>query len=237
MLFRRRKPHIVHHQVDEYPVEVSFKPIRNMYLKVSRRTGEIRVSAPMDASLKVIRDFVLSRRNWIEKHLSKPIKSLPELTYKEGEVHRYFGLEVPLKLDYVNKNINAYLHNDAIVLRIKTDYDTEKRGMVLDHLYRKELKKMAGELIKKWEPVMRVKVDELRIRKMKTRWGTCNIRDRRIWLNLHLAMEKPEVIEMVVVHEMVHLLERLHNKRFYQFMDHFLPDWKERSKELDGRVC
>lgn len=84
---------------------------------------------------------------------------------------------------------------------------------------------------------MGVEVSEFGIKKMKTRWGTCNIRDRRIWLNLHLAKEKPEVIEMVVVHEMVHLLERLHNKRFYDFMDQFLPNWKERSKELDGRVC
>ena len=84
---------------------------------------------------------------------------------------------------------------------------------------------------------MGVKVAEFGVKKMKTRWGTCNIRDHRIWLNLKLAEFDKRALEMVVVHEMVHLLERNHNKRFYAYMDQFLPEWKTASKLLDGRVC
>ena len=84
---------------------------------------------------------------------------------------------------------------------------------------------------------MKVKVSEFGVKKMKTRWGTCNVRTHRIWLNLKLAEFDPKALEMVVVHEMVHLLERGHNKRFYGFMDRFMPEWKVASKLLDGMVC
>ena len=82
---------------------------------------------------------------------------------------------------------------------------------------------------------MGVNVWDFGVKQMKTRWGTCNIRDHRIWLNLELAKKRPELLEYVVIHEMVHLLERLHNKRFYAHMSHFLPHWKELKNELNGR--
>lgn len=83
---------------------------------------------------------------------------------------------------------------------------------------------------------MGVTVNEFGVRQMKTRWGSCNIRAKRIWLNLELAKKSPACLESVVVHEMVHLLERLHNKRFYRLMDRFLPTWRETEKELEGRI-
>lgn len=237
MFFRKSQPRIDHVKIEDYLIEITYKPIKNLYLRVSRRTGEIKVSVPHRTSLNTVKNFVRLRSKWIDKHLANPLPQVKELKYVEGENVLYFGSQIPLKIDYVNKNINAYLHNNVIMLQIKNDYDVEKREKVLEKLYRNELKLLVEDLIKKWEPIMEVEVNDFGIRKMKTRWGTCNIRDRRIWLNLHLAKEKPEVIEMVVVHEMVHLHERLHNKRFYNFMDQFLPDWKDRSRELDGRVC
>ncbi len=237
MFFRKRKHTKERITIEGFDIEVSYKPIKNLYLKVSRKTGEIRVSVPSTASLKVIRSFIKNKKTWIEKHLANQRPPEPTLKYEAGELHKYFGSEIPLKINYVNKNINAYLHNNAIVLKIKSGYSIEKREKVVDQFYRKELNQVVKKMIRKWEPIMGVEVKDYGIKKMKTRWGTCNIRDQRIWLNLHLAKEKPEVIEMVVVHEMVHLLERLHSKRFYQLMDKHLPDWKERSLELDGRVC
>lgn len=223
--------------IEDFQVEVSFKPIKNMYLKVSRSTGKIRVSAPLKTSPRMIEDFVNSRATWIRNHLAKKIEKKIEHNYVDGELIRVFGVKKPLKIDYSNKNILAYLHNDQFFLRIKENYDQKKREKVVEEFYRKELKKLVGEMIKKWEPVMGVKVNEFGIKKMKTRWGTCNVNDQRVWINLHLAKEKPEVIELVVVHEMVHLLERLHNKRFYALMDKFLPNHRALEKALDGKVC
>lgn len=82
---------------------------------------------------------------------------------------------------------------------------------------------------------MGLHANEWRIRDMKTRWGTCNIRERRIWLSLHLAKYPPQCLEGVITHELVHLLERGHNKRFYHFMDLFYPDWRTVKKMLAER--
>jgi predicted metal-dependent hydrolase len=79
-------------------------------------------------------------------------------------------------------------------------------------------------LIEKWEKKMGVIVNESRIKKMKTKWGTCNRQARRIWLNLELAKKPPECLEYILVHEMVHLLERYHNDHFVALMNHFMPN-------------
>ena len=102
----------------------------------------------------------------------------------------------------------------------------------LDGLYRSRLKDFMDDRIPFWEKKLSVKVQARGVRKMKTLWGSCNIRTHRIWLNLELARMSEKCIESILVHEMVHLKERLHNRRFYSLMDRYLPDWKEREKEL-----
>ena len=220
--------------IDGIQMEVSFKPIKNLYLRVSRQSGKIRVSAPLRAPVSMVEKFVRSKANWIDNQRSNLLPETPSLLYNDGDLVSFFGSQIPIKHDYTNKSINAYLCNNAIMLEIKADYGVEQRQKILDKLYRTELNSLTEKLVRKWEPIMNVRVQEIGIKKMKTKWGTCNICDKRIWLSLYLAKKRKEVIEMVVVHEMVHLLERLHNKRFYTFMDQFLPDWKERSQELDG---
>jgi predicted metal-dependent hydrolase len=71
------------------------------------------------------------------------------------------------------------------------------------------------------------------VKKMKTKWGTCNITAKRIWLNLELAKKPTYCIEHVVVHEMVHLLERKHNDRFILLMNSCLPQWRQYKEELN----
>jgi predicted metal-dependent hydrolase len=109
--------------------------------------------------------------------------------------------------------------------------DTAK---VLDAWYRTELKRIIPPLIREWEPVMGVQVDSFQFKRMKTRWGTCNVIDRRIWFNVELAKKSYPCIEYIVVHEMCHLLERGHGPRFKACMDKFLPDWRNLRKELNG---
>jgi len=83
------------------------------------------------------------------------------------------------------------------------------------------------------ESVMGVVVKEWRVKRMKTRWGSCNIRDKRVWINLQLAKKSPEYLEYIVVHEMTHLLEKSYNNRFKGFMDKFEPDWRRLKDELN----
>ena len=103
----------------------------------------------------------------------------------------------------------------------------------MDEWYRNYLKRISTELIEKWENIMGVKSNELGIKKMRTRWGTCNTQAKRIWLNLELAKKPVNCLEFVIVHELVHLLERTHNKRFIGFMDKFMPNWRHHRDELN----
>lgn len=130
---------------------------------------------------------------------------------------------------------NGYAINEPgeIILYLKDDNSIEMCKAIIYEWYRAELKKRIPEMIKKWEPIIGVNVLDWRIRKMKTRWGTCNITKKRVWLSLELARFPLECLEYVVVHEMVHLLERYHNARFKSFMDTFLPDWRTTRKLLN----
>jgi predicted metal-dependent hydrolase len=118
------------------------------------------------------------------------------------------------------------LGDDVITLYVKKLSNFKQRQKLFDDFYRANLKKIIPPLIEKYEKKMDVKVKEFGIKKMKTRWGTCNTRDRRIWLNLELAKKPPQYLESIVVHEMVHFFEHRHNKNFFALMDKFMPDWK-----------
>ncbi len=109
----------------------------------------------------------------------------------------------------------------------------QQKRKILDEFYRAELKKIIPKFIQKYEQKMRVKVEEFGVKKMKTRWGTCNAKARRIWLNLELAKKPIQCLEFIITHEMVHLLERNHSKKFYELMDKFMSDWKIWKEKLN----
>ena len=104
---------------------------------------------------------------------------------------------------------------------------------MLQRWYRRLLRPQVAELIAKWEPIVGVDVADWGIKKMKTRWGTCNTEARRIWINLELAKKSPACLEYIVVHELVHLIERRHNERFRELMDRYLPQWRMYRDELN----
>ncbi len=116
-------------------------------------------------------------------------------------------------------------------MQIQPGMDRDERQVLLEDWYRRQLKKVIPDFISRWEPVLGVHVKEWRVRKMKTRWGSCNIQAQRIWLNLELAKKPLKCLEYIIVHEMNHLLERYHNTRFYRLMDSWMPDWRD-YKEL-----
>ena len=103
----------------------------------------------------------------------------------------------------------------------------------MDEWYRQQLKELAPPIIKKWEKLMEVSINELAVKKMKTKWGTCNREAKRIWLNLELAKKPVHCIEYIIVHELAHLLERTHNAKFVAYMDHYLPEWRHLKNELN----
>lgn len=223
--------------VSGFTVEVTKKNIRNIILKVYRPDGKIKVSSPKSISDDYLRRFLVSKTGWIKKkiHKIKAHPQKPDLKYIQGEIHQVQGK--PYILDVIEEDKPpkvVRIHSGGILaLHVRPSSDHSKREKILREWYRDLLKQRIPVLIEKWERDLGVSVNEWGVKKMKTRWGSCNTKARRIWLNLELAKKPEHLLDYVVLHEMVHLKERLHNHRFKSFLDAHMPDWRECEKQLN----
>jgi predicted metal-dependent hydrolase len=222
-------------KLGELQIELHRKRIKNLHLRVLPPDAKVRVSAPMYVSQRDVLAFVKSNQAWIEKTrtdmLNRP--RIPVLEYVSGELHPYLGQLLRLELSSGSAKARAEFNSNTINVYAPIDSDLKKRRAILIEAYRKELKVIIHEMLPHWEAIVGVKSDDWNVRVMKNKWGSCNIVDKRIWLNLELIKYPLECIEYVLVHELVHLHERYHNARFYGFMDQFLPDWKRRKDLLN----
>ena len=218
-------------------VQVEWKRIKHMYLKVGR-DGAVTVSAPETMPLQQVKAFVRAKEGWLKKHLAQK-EAMGDVpgpgTFGDGDRLALWGRMYRLKLQPFGGRIRIRADEEQGQIEICCRPGQKKDE--LEQAWKAWCRQqLAGEipgLIRKWEPLMQVSVREWRIRDMKTRWGTCNMAKRRIWLNLQLVKWPKECLEQVVVHEMVHLLEPSHNKRFYDYMDKFLPQWKKWKERLE----
>jgi predicted metal-dependent hydrolase len=214
--------------VNDIEVDVVRKNIKNINLAVYP-PGRVRVAVPLRLNDEAVRLAVIAKLGWIKRQQAKfegqERQSARE--YLSGESHYYQGDRYLLNVSYHDAPPKIVIRNKTTLdLIVRPGSDTAYREQVLIAWYRQELKRLIPPLIQKWEPIMGVKVAEWGVKQMKTKWGTCNITARRIWLNLELVKKKPQCLEYVVVHEMVHLLERYHNERFTAYMTKFLPQWQ-----------
>lgn len=210
-------------------IEVTRKTIKHFHLKIRRDDGRVCVSAPRRMTDAMIRTAVAFRLDWIHRQLERleTIPREPVQRFVSGERHDFRGRSCVLEVSERPSPPGVRFDGDQILeLQVRPGTDAAKRRTILERWYRRQLSEEIPALVRRWERVLGVSVAEWRIKRMKTRWGTCNTTARRIWLNLELAKQPPECLEYVVVHEMVHLLERGHNARFYGYMDRFLPQWR-----------
>ncbi len=227
----RRKEKQYTLEMDGVSIQVVQKSMRSIRFTVYPPDGRVRVAAPIHLSRSEIKDYIERRLPWIHKQKERleSMDFVPEPDYSEGELHYVLGRKYPLRFSGVR---NTALNGRTLEVPRALRGQKTKIQRSLDGLYRSLLKEFMERRIPVWEKAMSVRVNARGVRKMKTLWGSCNIRTHRIWLNLELARMSEKCIEAILVHEMVHLKERLHNRRFYSLMDRYLPDWKEREKEL-----
>lgn len=215
------------------------RKMKNIYLKVEKN-AEVVVSAPPRTPNYIIKkliqeniDEIKLRRNNILTN-GHTVKS-----YASGEKHFVFGKEYTLEVKISRKN-SVSLCDDKFILSIK-DEDQDREQIVTREL-RKILYDIGLKFIDKHEKIMGVHAEQFRIKKMKTRWGTCNIEAKRIWINYELVKYPIECLEHIIVHELTHLLETNHTQRFYALLEKYYPNYKkndkvikEFSKILNGR--
>lgn len=220
--------------VDDIDVQIIRKKIKNLHLRVYPPDGCVRVTAPLCIKDEEVRFAIMKRFDWIKKQQLR-LSHYPKLKPCEmisGESHYYLGEPYSLEVIEGKGKHEVVLNDSSLLLYVRANTNMDKRMLVLNEWYRQELKALIPALIQKWQPIMAVKVDDWRIKKMKTRWGTCNISAHRIWLNLELIKKPMACLEYVLVHEMVHLLERNHTQKFKAYMDEFLPDWRLQDEYL-----
>ena len=215
--------------------DVELKDIKNIHLSVYPPTGRVRIAAPSRMDLETIRIFAISKLSWIKKQQTKLRNQEREAPreFTTRESHYYLGKRYLLQvLETENKPSVSIKHN-KLLLHVKPNTDLKHKQILLQEWHREQLKNIIPKYISKWEEKMQVNVSEFGIKKMKTKWGTCNREVKRIWINLELAKKPLECLEYIVVHEMVHLLERNHNDRFIAYMNKFLPQWRHYKEELN----
>lgn len=224
-------------EIGSIQVEVRYKKIKSLRLLV-HASGAVRLTAPVLAPEYRLREFLLSKLDWIHQQqvrfLALPPPP-PQPIMQTGELHYFLGKSFRLNVIAQGNRLQRVELSAANELQMFVSHraSVAQREAVLHTFYREHLNREIPLLIAKWQPLMKVNVAAWGVKKMKTRWGSCNIRAHRIWLSLELAKHSPQCLEYVVVHEMVHLLEPSHNHRFKKFMDQFLPSWRELKAELN----
>lgn len=226
-------------QVANIEALVVRKPIKNLHLAVLPPLGKVRVSAPLTMRDDAIRTLLATRIGWIKRQQEK-FKTQERQTpreYVSGESHYYWGKRYRLEVTHDEKSSSVNLiGKEKIVLSVRPNSDRNKREQVMMDWYRRELRSVANNLIEQWQRTIGISLKEWGIKRMKTRWGTCNQRAGRIWLNLELAKKPEHCLEFIIVHEMTHLLERCHNDRFKAHLDRFMPRWRQYKEELSKSV-
>ena len=224
-------------ELDGISVEILRKPIKNMYLRIYPPDGGVKITAPLKLPLDVIRSHLTGKIAWINsaraRFVARP--SLPALTMQSGEQHYFLGEGYELVVHEGSGPHRIERQDQLIHCFVKPNTSAIEKSRRLQRWYTQQMQAILPALIQKWEPIIGVRVDSFRIRTMKTRWGSCNVVTRRICLNLSLIQKPLACLDYVLVHEMVHLHEANHSKRFYALMDQFLPEWRIYKKQLEMR--
>lgn len=222
--------------INNLVVDVVRKDIKNLHIAVYPPNGRVRVAVPLRVDDEAVRLAVISRLSWIKRQQKKfgEQERQSEREYVTGESHYFQGNRYLLKVIYRDETPKVLIRNiTQIDLIVRPDSDVIQREKVLLEWYREQLKAVVSPLIEKWQEKIEVNVADWRVKRMKTKWGSCNIEDQRIWLNLELAKKPIRCVEYIVVHELVHLLERHHNDHFTAYMNKFLPSWRFLREELN----
>lgn len=220
-------------RIGEVEIDVTFKEIKNLHLSVHPPHGHVTIASPNFYDLEKVKVYAATKLGWIKKEQRKFLaqEREPKRDFVNQESHYFLGTRYLLKIEEAKRN-SVILKGKKLLIQ-STNLDKVHLEKLLYAFYRKELRKMLNQMLEKHIQIMNLKLPPFKIRFMKTKWGSCAVDNGRIWFNIELAKKPLECIEYVVVHELVHLLERHHNKRFILLMDQYYPSWRTQKKLLN----
>ena len=209
-----------------------------MHLYVKPPEGRVEVSAPIHLSDESIELFVRTKIGWIRRQQEK-FERQPRQTEREyvsGEAFYVWGRQYYLLVNYSNKGNSLVLDGDKAILTVREGSTVEQRERFINEWYRGVLKNEIEQMLPKWVEITGLCPDSWQTKNMTTRWGTCNVKTRKIWLNLQLAKKPIDCLEYVILHELAHLEVKNHNEQFIAIMDRHMPNWREIRKKLNDQI-
>ncbi len=220
-------------------IRIVRKRIKNMYLRIYPDASVV-VSAPLSTPDADIQGFIESKSRWITEKITQQVQrqsrqSMSSLNAELPSSFQLWGETYPLKYRLGKRNCFDWQDNAGVVTR-RENTTREQYSALIIEFYRRCIEERVASYVEAYQPIVGVDVCEVRTKRMKTRWGTCNIPAKRLWFNVYLAQFPVRCTEYVVVHEMTHLLERYHNRRFYQLVEEAMPDWKRWHQYLKNAV-
>lgn len=220
------------------PIEVRRKRIKNLHLYVKPPDGHVLVTAPLSMSDATIERFVRTKADWLQKHVARcQSRPRPEkLAYQTGETLMVWGRPYALLVRHGGR-ASVALSGTTAVLTVRPASAAGQREKIVREWYRGMLKAEIERRMPAWETATGLRAKSWQTKAMSTRWGTCNPKTGKLWFNVHLAEKPPECLEYIIVHELLHLIERKHNARFYGLMDTYMPGWKTVRALLNGKIA
>ena len=215
-------------QVGEIPVWVIRKNIKHYHLNVLPAEGRVRVSVPFDVSDELVKMMIIKKMDWIKRHVSNfqnQERQTPR-QYISGESHYIRGKRYLMRIEKAKRPKIEIRQKKYIYFSIPENYNIEKRQNYYENYLRKELRRDLNILVPKWEAITGLKSREVKIKKMKTKWGTCNPEAKRIWINLELIKKPQKYLEYIILHELIHFIEPAHNENFAKLMEKYMPNWR-----------
>ena len=211
------------------------KNLKNLYVRINPPEGRVVVSSPNDFPDEEIKLFVLKKIPDITKIRDRMLWQArqSEREYVSGESHYLWGKPYRLQVVYEGNRYQITKMPNKIILIAPKRATKETKEKAFNEWYREELKRVLEGVVSRCEAKTNIRANEYRIKNMRTKWGTCNIDKKRIWVNLQLAKKPVECLEYIVIHELVHLIEKNHTHRFHALVEKFYPTWKVARKLLE----
>lgn len=222
-------------QLGDITIAMTRKDIKNVHLSVHPPSGRVTLVAPLATRPEVARAYAASKIGWIRDQQAKLLGQARETPrqFVERESHYLWGRRYLLSI--VEKDVKPFVRLDhrRITLTVRPGSSPAKREEIMQEWHRSLLHEAVPPLIRKWEAKLGVEVAGYFLQRMKTKWGGCNPRQRNIRLNTELVKKPKDLLEYVVLHEMVHLIEPKHSERFVAKMTEYYPAWRDARAELN----
>ena len=222
-------------ELGEIKIQVTRKAIKNVHLSVHPPEGRVTLVAPTETRLDVARAYAISRLGWIrqqQESLRSQARETPR-QFIERESHYLWGRRYLLTVIEQETKPYVSLDHKRITLSVRPSSSLAKRAQVMHEWHKSLLHEFLPPLIQKWEAKLNVKVSGYFLQRMKTKWGSCNHEKQHVRLNTELVKKPKDLLEYVVVHEMIHLIEPTHNNRFISILDEHFPSWRNARAEIN----